>query len=125
MLVHPSLPSPSGISRLLWNWVKPKVYDHLEWKPSEYDGLTASARGAFFIALLKNEDDTNAKYENATSATNEDATGAKLLQVPKVCTVPRSLYMLTDFSTLQGSIEAPRYTERFFRLNDKSSVVVC
>jgi len=44
MLVHPALPSPSGIARLLWSWIKPKFYDYLEWNASSLEDLTDNMR---------------------------------------------------------------------------------
>jgi len=58
ILVHPSLPSQSGIAKLLWCWVKPRIYDHLEWNPSEYNNLSPGCE-AFFVAVLSSVIDTN------------------------------------------------------------------
>ena len=77
MLVHPSLPSPTGIAWSLWSWLKPKIYDHFEWNASESEDSTANTiNRSFFVVLLLN---------------NEDDTDTKLLRVPKVCTLGRAL----------------------------------
>jgi hypothetical protein len=105
MLVHPSLPSPSGIAWLLWPWVKPKIYDHLEWRPGDYDdNLTAkTTRRVFFVALLI----TNATNKNNTTDTKDEfATGTKLLQVHKVRTVLRNPYLFT-FSIYRNPLRCP------------------
>jgi len=73
MLVHPSLPSPTGIAWGLWSWVKPKIYDHLERSLNEEKDTTAATRHrSYFIVLLINIKDT------------------ELLDEPKVSSMPVS-----------------------------------
>ncbi|TDL23738.1 hypothetical protein BD410DRAFT_148184 [Rickenella mellea] len=45
ILVHPSLPAASGMARFLWRWIKPRIYDHLEWmNPMPYDLIGAGLK---------------------------------------------------------------------------------
>jgi len=87
--VHPSLPSESGIAQLLWSWVKPRIYDHLEWNPSESDNLSPGCK-AFFVVLF-----------SVTDTNIGDDTHTKLMQLP------------------MESTEQPKYMKEFFNLNSE------
>jgi len=97
-LVHPSLPSQSGIAGPLWSWVKPRIYDHVEWNPSGYNLTDNAGCEIFFVVMfLENED--------AIDTTIEDATRTKLLQVP------------------MESTEKPKYMKKCFKQKDEHGLL--
>ncbi|TDL21829.1 hypothetical protein BD410DRAFT_280191 [Rickenella mellea] len=45
ILVQPSLPAATGMARILWHWVKPGIYGHLEWmQPNNHDLIGAGSK---------------------------------------------------------------------------------
>ncbi|TDL28276.1 hypothetical protein BD410DRAFT_835492 [Rickenella mellea] len=68
ILVQPSLPIPSGLNKWMWWWLKPAIYDHLEWsQPSEYDILDAKAkRRRYSIVTFERSALSNASIESDT-----------------------------------------------------------
>jgi hypothetical protein len=88
MLVHPSLPSPTGLAWLLWRWVKPLIYDRMDWDQHEHEtGPDARHRSLLVILLVVKKDGTSLSDEDAIGARNEDAIGTKLIKIPDVCTI--------------------------------------
>lgn len=129
MLVHPSLPSPTGMSRLLWYWTKPQYYDHREWDRCQYDQLTTdTTRKSFSVALLLNvdqKDEGEPSYKAVVDVKNEVATGMMLMEVPKVCTMMQNHHCSNLEYKSQIFHEKTGYAMKCFKCKDKSSVVVC
>jgi hypothetical protein len=91
MLLHPSIPSPSGVSWWLWPWVKPKIYDRLEWSASKYGERDNMKRMSTLVVLLLNDDKTS----------SDDDKGARLLSTPKVCGMRFDQHLLMSFTAIR------------------------
>ena len=111
LLIHPSLPPSSGVARWLWSWVKPKIYDHLEWSASKTGEWTDNTKhmSTFVVVLVSNDGDANVNR----------------LSVPEVCSIHLTDPCTTYCLILQSSTELPRYSLNVSRMNSKLDVTVC